>query len=161
MRISVYDDMRAALDSALAACAASERRELELTDQLAAANALLGETKTLLHRVHGFQIVGMSGERALGLERDIKAIFPALHAHLSAQPAAPTDHDRAVEEPESEWEAEQQFWREHPIDRFDLEECGSAYSSHRDMQLNETGDWVRAEDHRKTVAELARREAKR
>lgn len=88
MRISVYDDMRAALDSALAACAASERRELELTAQLADANALLGETKTLLHRVHGFQIVGMSGERALGLERDIKAIFPALHDHLSAQPAA-------------------------------------------------------------------------
>lgn len=56
---------------------------------------------------------------------------------------------------ESDWEREQRFWREHPIDRFDLDECGSGYMRYRDMRLNDTGEWIRAEDHRKAVEDLA------
>jgi hypothetical protein len=39
--MSAYDDMRAAIDSALAACAAAERKELEAQDRLVAATELL------------------------------------------------------------------------------------------------------------------------
>lgn len=68
---------------------------------------------------------------------------------------------RTEAEPESDWEREQRFWSEHPIERFDLDECGSGYMSYRDMRRNETGDWIRSDDHRAAVerAELARREA--
>lgn len=62
------------------------------------------------------------------------------------------------QEPLSDWEKEQLFWKENPVARFDIEEMGCGYESYRDMAPSpEYGDWIRAEDHRRIVESLLAR----
>lgn len=91
-----------------------------------------------------------TGERFVSDDHGVTIMDAAMTARLNTGSARIPPLET---EPKSDWEREKRFWKDHPVDRFDLNDPGPEYEWTPKMEKSYSGfgEWVRAEDYRKAI----------